>query len=221
MAAVGPSVLELEKVIDDLNRNLKSFMVKNQHLVAKEKEQVLHLEKLNGVILDLNAGRENLQQELDAVKTLLDTKEKENAVMKHILQGLNINIEDYEAQLSAVLARNNRLMQTQEQIEYADMAAMELLVKEEDMRDIERDVEMLASAEDREFFERKKRTCLEVLGQLKTLFEHLSDTLTSQKFNTGTLESRRLSLMTDTTAMLARIEEARDILVEFGSFDGS
>jgi hypothetical protein len=101
------------------------------------------------------------------------------------------------------------------------MAAMELLVKEEDMNDIERDLHIIASTEDKDVFDRKRGNCLEVLGQLKALFEHLTNTLASQKFNTGTLESRRLCLVSDATAMLRRIEESRSIIHEFGSFDGS
>ena len=95
-----------------------------------------------------------------------------------------------------------------------------MLAKTEDICDVERDIEIIASTEDQTVFNRKKSSCLEVLAELKKFLEYVTSTLMSRKFNTGTLESRRLCLVSDAAGMLLRVEDCLCLIHEFGTFDG-
>jgi chromosome segregation ATPase len=211
-AELGKSEAEWQKEIADMNVHLKLMMSRAQASARSEQELRHLVEQMQDSHEQLQNTRDDLMQELDSLRKVLETKERENQLMRNKLEELGFSVEGLASEASGLRNTNAQLKATAEQQEYTDMAAMEILVKSEDMNDVEKDLRYMSGIHDDDEFMRMRRRNLEVLGELSGFLNNLMRNLSAQRFNTGTLESRRLNLLNDATVLMDRCEEARALL---------
>lgn len=226
MAVVGKTDLELQKEIDDMQSHMKQLMNKSSTITKQFTESKDQLSKLNDMLEATRNERDDVSQELDALRKLLESKEKDNELMRRIMEDLNINLSDFQHLLTdekqrakhlldeadGLRGHNAALKQTADQQEFVEMAMMELLIKAEDMDAIEQDLMRMPSLPTEELFLKKRDFCLSTLRQLSNFLDNISGQLSRQKFNTGNLESRRLQLLGEAANLTSRCDDANGLL---------
>lgn len=217
-------LLRITKMEDEMSKMRKE----RETRAHRESELTSQLQRVSVTLEETNAARDQSEKELDAVRKLLQAKEKQNAQMKRILDELQIDVDDYEFQLGDANARarkleteaealnrlTNELKATQDQQEYCDMAQCELVVKLEDLDAIENEINVMqASTIHGDVFAASKMSCLGTLEQIEAVMTTISSKLSASKFNTSNLEGSRLNLINDCTAAMSRCAALRTELL--------
>ena len=189
---------------------------------AREKELA---KKVDAVSMRYEEAREQADAsaaEAEELRRRLAETERRAADMKRILDALNIDVEEQLAEMrrradeagaeaSRLKSQKDELLEAQGQQEFLDLANAELFVKTEDVDAIEQDVLAIrfeAAADP----VRMRASCIETLQQLDDFVEHVISKLDGRRFANANLESSRLNVLGDVTALQSRIAFARNRL---------
>ena len=230
-AQIGRSEAELLLAIEDLEQGLQNANAAKLAAERRDAEREAQLQRLGADLEKAHDDQDGLREELDSLRRILEATEKDNAFMRSILAKLNIDLEEYSALIGNEKMMNahlkaeaeklrsaaDSLKATQEQQEYCEIASAELMVKAEDMDAVDNELgymsyAALSSDRTHAAFQATRVSCQETLQQLRVFLSKLLDTLQGRTFNTSNLESQRLGIVSDSTALLSRVENAEQLL---------
>lgn len=219
---------EARQTLEASRLETKSLMEQNLSLTKLVADKDAALERLGETIEDSNNRMDDLLKEIDDLKQRLESRERENGLMRRILEELNINIEEHMALLGSEQQRNawltaeadklrqkaQTLQDSHEQQEYCDMASMELMIKTEDLDAVENELGYLSysALTGAAVSEGTRLSCLDTVQQLNAFLSRLLGTLQGRAFNTSNLESQRLSIVSDAIRLQTRVDSARSLL---------
>lgn len=198
-------------------------------LMQQYLERFQRAEKLEDLLEKSKYERDDSKQELDAVKLILESKDKENQNMKSILEEMNIDLEVYlsdlehQKRINARLAKKASQLQNQasllattaDQQEFCDMAGLELTIRTEEMYEIEAALENVLTFYDADLISKKRQHIGKTIRSIGTFCQKMLSMCQSRpRFNTGTLESQRLNILQGTAELYNRFEWAKEELNE-------
>lgn len=184
-------------------------------------------EKLEELLEKSKYQWDDSKQELDALKLILDAKEKENQNMRSVLEEMNIDLDVYLSDLehqklvNARLAKKASQLQNQaallattaEQQEFSEMAGLELAIRTEEMCEIESALDNVHTFYDPELIAKKRQHLGKTIRSIGAFCQKmLSMCQARPRFNTGTLESQRLNILQGTAELYNRFEWAKEEL---------
>ena len=228
--------VELQLRIEALEREVAELKSDKQKLTSKVTDAASHISQLLDDLEAVRNERDTAARQLESKTAELEVSDRDRSNMKRILDALNIDVEQQLKLLEGERSRATQLASeadrlrgetdhlrgVQQQLEYAEMAAMELRFRGEDLDQMEEIVYKLVVSSTRTAFgataaqppELRSRLaqCKEDTERLDAGFRHVVDTLKDRKFATANLESQRLSLLGDAIGLSSRATELLRLL---------
>lgn len=204
---------------------LSALLQRHYELMKQYGETFARAERLDDLLDKSRNERDDSKQELDALKLLLDSQRSENAGMKEVLVELNVDLEAYlsslehQKRVNARLAKKTHTLETQaaalastaEQQEFCTMGNIELGLRCEEMTEMENALEDVQNFHDRDLVAKKLRHIGKGIRSVGNFCRMMITMCQSRKrFNTGTLESQRLSLLQGAAELYSRFEWAKE-----------
>nr|CCC51033.1 hypothetical protein TVY486_1000870 [Trypanosoma vivax Y486] len=152
--------------------------------------------------------------------TTLSKERDNNVIMRRLLESVNFDLDKYIVATAQKAAENQKLQeeaadirQTVSQVEFCDMAKNEIRVKWEDLRTLEAEVRRMNALNDDNLIERKRSILLHSYRKLHRFGKDLIDALGNDtRFNTGSLESQRLTLIDDASTFTKEVVRCMESL---------
>lgn len=220
---------EVVKALQGTTEWMNELQSLHYELIQRYIDSFMRAEKLEEFLEKSKHEHDNSKQELDAIKLILESKEKENQNMRGVLEEMNVDLEVYLSDLERQKHVNARLAKkavqlqhqaatlatTAEQQEFCEMASLELTIRSEEILETETALENVLTFYDPELIAKKRQHIGKTIRSIGTFCQKIISMCQSRpRFNTGTLESQRLNILQETAELYNRFEWAKEELNE-------